>query len=422
MAMDFESPKHHSSVTRELAVPESGLSRVLADWSGVGSLYQAISGITGDDPFDRDWSPEDVERRAMRVLLEECAPLISQWPQTLRAWLDQLPITSTRHRFWSDRVVPRVDWPKTRRKGWPPSSLAIKRRHKTSDQTPLVVLAWTIDELMISIVMAQQLMGSSIGSQSAFISIVPQLETASELRETLLDVDDPGIPTAEDFAAVAAMGRPWTSIVGVGRVFASRYRRDGVAKLARRLIRPDGFPDRLFQLAVLGIVLEAAESAGCYVVSRRPIGDMTSAPVYQLVDEQGRQWDVWCEADRCWAHYGVTDHHFELSQALANLGGKPFQRRHLRPDIVLAQPMERALVIECKFPYSSADPGYVASGLSQSYFYAAQLQQGFARSDALVVGPSELVQSVAVSSVQGVQIGLASPGLLRHGVSELVRS
>jgi hypothetical protein len=408
-------------MTPALEVPSLGLTRVLADWSGVGSLYSAIASIKSDEPFDRDWSVKDVERRAMRVLLLQCEPLIAQWPSTQRAWLDQLPTVSTRHRYWSDRPAPRVDWSRTSKRGWPPATLAIKRRRRASDQVPIAVLCWTLAELSNAIDLAQQLFAAKTPlSQLIDASIAPKLQTALGLQQ-LIDADDLGVPTAEDLAAIRGMGWPWNVIAGVAAIFVTRYRHDGTERLAKSLISPDGFPDRIFQLAVLGTILVAAERTGADVRSIRPIGDMTSGPVYQIRDSLNREWELWCEAERCWEAYGVQDHYYDLASSLSYVDGKAYPPRHLRPDLLLALPGVRAMVIECKYPYLTMDPGYVSLGVSQAYFYGRQLSPAFTHTEAFVAGPSELVRRGESKHLEGVDLHVRSPESMAERVSSALQ-
>jgi hypothetical protein len=411
-------------VTSPLEVPSQGLTRVLADWSGVGTLYRVLATMSSDGtqdstykPFDHEWTAQDVERRAMRVLLLQCEPSIAQWPSSARAWRDQLPIISNRRRYWAERPTPRVDWSRTRKRGWPPQSFAIRRRHRASDQIPLAVLDWTLDELSDAVTMARQLLDAKAPlSQLVNDSIVPKLEVALALKDEIT-AEDTGVPSVEDLAAVRGMGWPWNSISNVAAVFAARYRRNGLEALARTLISPEGFPDRIFQLGVLGSVLNAAEEAGAKVSSLRPIADMTSGPVYRIDDARGRAWDLWCEAERCWDIYGLRDHYYGLASSLSHADGNSYQSRHLRPDILLALPGVKAVVIECKYPFKTGDPGYVAGGLIQAYFYGVQLAQGFPMTQALVAGPSEIVRVGDSTAIGEVGVGTSSPELIAACVS-----
>ncbi|MCV7032215.1 hypothetical protein [Mycobacterium sherrisii] len=247
-----------------------------------------------------------------------------------------------------------------------------------------------------------------------------RFQAAMPLAE-FIQGESANIPGRDELAAVRGMGWPWNVVADTATVLASIHRRDGVSQLARRLLRPDGFPDRLFQLAVVGAVIAAAESAGGKVTSTRPIGHMSEGPSYEIRDTRGGTWDLWCEAERCWQRYQAHDHHRQLAESLTRLSGDKFAARHLRPDILLTRPFDRALIIECKFPAESADPGYVASGMSQAYFYAMQLSTRFARTEAVVVGPSELVPVRSSTQVGGLNLSLMAVPPLAQKVERLMR-
>jgi hypothetical protein len=403
-----------------LAVPEDALRRVFADWSGIGSLYRAIAGESSDPPFAREWSADDVERRAMRVLLLKCEPLLSNWPRTTTAWLDQLPMTSRKRRFTSPKPVPRVDWARTRKRGWPPEVFDIRRKHRSSDQVPLAVLGWTLNELAMAIEQAGRLIGSHPKlSELVDRSIAPQIATALSLRD-LIDFEDLGVPTMDDLGALRGLGWPWNSVARVAETLSARLRRDGIFQLARDLIRPEGFPDRLFHLAVLGEILHKIDLTGASVNSVRPIGDMTQGPIYEINDVHGRSWDLWWEAQACWSTYEVTNSYKQIASSLRGLDGKAFRPGRLRPDLLLVSAPMHSIAIECKFPYKDPDPGYVAQGAAQAYFYAAQLKSKFPVSSAVVVGPSELVADSTTSEVDGIAVRMDSPLSLATWIGELL--
>lgn len=400
----------------ELSIPESDLQRVLGEWSGVGDLWRALAAM-GDVSTDREWSQKDVERRAMRVLLLECAPLLSRWPSNTRSWMDQLPVVSAKQRFWSVSPEPKVDWGRTVRRGWPPNRYAIRRRHRSTDQLTLSVLAWTLEELRLALNESNHLVGPAasgvaslpVEAQKSLAAVLPLLD--------YLEPSDARMPDRDDLAALRGVGRPWGAVADVARLLVE-LERGGALAFSKRLIRPDGFPDRLFQLAVLGSVLAGAENVASKITSLRPIGYMTDGPVYRIEDPHGREWDLWCEAAHCWEHYAARDTYQRLARGLAQVDGAPFRAGHLRPDVLLALPSERALVLECKYPMDSLSPGYVASGLPQALLYGQQLAPYFRRIAAVSVGPKELVPSTRQSRISGVRVGYASP----EGVRELVAS
>jgi DNA mismatch endonuclease (patch repair protein) len=402
-----------------LTVPEAGLDRILADWSGVGALYRTLAALAPGEGIERDWKPQDIERRAMRILLLECAPHLRRWPRTTRIWRDQLPVLSRRTKYWSGRPEPKVNWPRTQARGWPPAEFAIRRRNRSSDQIPLAVLGWTLTELSHATDRARPL----LGSRDEFAELLDVEATVRlEAALPLLDVLDEGAPTPslDDLSAVRGMGWPWSAVSAVASVLSTVYRRDGVSALARRLLRPDGFPDRLFQLAVLGAVIRYFEGRGGRVIGVRPIAMLTDGPVYQIIEQHGETWDLWCEAERCWETYVATDEHRVLARGMRNLTGTPYLARFLRPDILIAQRGKRALVLECKYPAETADPGYVTTGIYQAHFYATQLMPAFDTVDAAVVGPDELIDAAVRRRIGNVDVSVASPGTLPQTLSHLV--
>lgn len=399
-----------------LLVDESGLSRVLSEWSGTGSLFRALAEMS-TRPVGREWSIKDVERRASRILLLECAPLLSQLPRTARAWFDHIPTLATRTRYWSARPETRVDWRRTRRRGWPPTTFAIRRRHRSTDQLTLSVLAWTLGRLEA----AFEASTSLAGPQSAGVDGLPS-DISEVLKVTLpvleyLDDTIENVPSRDDLAAVRGAGWPWKPVAAIAEYFLTADR-GGATAMAQRLLRPDGFPETLFQLSVLGAIINACESTGSTVTSLRPLGSMTQGPAYRVVSATGEEWDLWCEAAGCWDHYDAADVYQALALGLTALSGNSFTARHIRPDILLAQRGRHALVLECKFPFETVDPGYVAHGMYQAYFYAQQLAPAFTRVSAYSVGPAEIITDHKTQVLNGTAIGLASSS----GIETVVRS
>jgi hypothetical protein len=398
-----------------LYVDERGLSRVLSEWSGTGSLFRALAEMSAR-PVGREWSAKDVERRASRILLLECAPLLRQLPRTARVWFDHLPTLTTRTRYWSPRPETRVDWRRTRLREWPPKTFAIRRRHRSTDQLTLSVLAWTLGRLESAFEASSAL----VASQPSAVDDLP-LDVKDVLKLTLpvldyLDDTVENVPSRDDLAAVRGAGWPWKPVAAIAEFFLS-VDRGGAVAMAQRLLRPDGFPETLFQLSILGAIINACESTGSAVTSLRPLASMTQGPAYRVVTRTGEQWELWCEAASCWEHYGADDVYQRLASGLTALSGDSFSARHIRPDILLAKPGEHALVLECKFPFESLDPGYVAHGLYQAFFYAQQLASAFERVSAYSVGPTELVTDGDAKLLNGVDIGLASSS----GIETVVR-
>lgn len=356
-------------------------------------------------------------RRAYRILLLETAPLISRLPSTSRGWADHLPTLSQRTRYWSARPETRVDWRRTRMTGWPPTSFAIRRRHRSSDELSLSVLAWTLHRLEVAVEASESLVGPQADGVAGLPSEVHAVLQATLPILAAIEEPDESIPTRDDLAGLRGLGWPWRTVADIASVFVS-LERGGAEAMARRLLRPDGFPDVLFQLSVLGTIVNACGEAGATVKALRPIGDMTDGPVYEIQSAAGSKWDLWCEAANCWEQYGADDHYRDLAGGLTTVGGARFSSRHIRPDILLAQQQgEEALVLECKFPADTLNPGYVAHGMYQAAFYASQLQPAFARVTGYAVGPSEMLQGAEHRVVGRIPVGLTS----LPGVTTLVR-
>lgn len=399
-------------------VDELGLSRVLAEWSGVGGLYNAVAAMS-DSPLEREWSRTDIERRAMRILLLECSPMLARWPRSTRAWQDYLPTLSFRTRFWSDVPQTRVDWASTRRTGWPPTSYAIRRRRRSTDQVALNVLAWTLGRLAQAFDSSQSLTGPQAATATQLASNVQSIVEQSLPLLQLLDVADGAPPVRDDIRAVRAAGWPWKAVAEVAEVFIA-LERGGADALARRLLRPDGFPESIFQLSVLGSILNACESEGARIVSLRPIGHLTDGPVYRAEWRDGQPWEIWCEAARAWSWYDLDDTYRDLAATMTLASGSDFSARNIRPDLVIAAPGRAAAVLECKYPSESLDPGYVGHGLYQAAFYAHQFEPNFPSVLGASVGPEELVPAPDFKPFGKTQLGLVSPRNMPHVVSWMV--
>lgn len=400
-----------------LIVHEQGLLRVLSEWSGVGNLYRAVAAVTPDQTT-REWSAKDVERRAMRILLLECTPLLRRWPRTARVWYDHLPTLPQRNRFWSDVPQTRVDWVKTRRRGWPPDVFAIRRRHRSTDQVTLSVLTWTLGRLKDAFTASQSLVGLHNTAENLDSDVSEIIRQTLPLLD-LLDETDESRPSRDAIRAVRGAGWPWNAVAEVANVFVA-LDRGGAQALAQKLLRPDGFPESLFQLSTLGLILIGAQELGASATSLRPIGNMTDGPVYRIQLPGRDPWDLWCEAARCWVTYDLTDNYRALASTLTTAERKPFQARSIRPDIVLARPGDRALVLECKFPSKSLDPGYVAHGMYQAAYYSHQLLPAFHAVSGYSIGPSELVPVHTERVLGKVTVGLTNPSTLQNLVARFV--
>lgn len=392
---------------------------MLSEWSGVGNLYRAVA-AAAPEQVEREWSARDVERRAMRILLLECSPLLRRWPKSFKAWMDYLPMLSQRQRFWSERPQARVDWVKTRQRGWPPERFAIRRRHRSSDQVTLSVLAWTLGRLNEAFEASQSLVGPHAVTVEQLSSEVQGIVSQTLPLLALLDASDDSKPSQDTIRAVRGAGWPWNAVADVASVLVA-LDRGGAEALARRLLRPDGIPEALFQLSVLGRMLVAAQELGACATSLRPIGHMTDGPVYRIQVPGQEPWDLWCEAARCWAAYGLNDHYRDMAATMTTSAQSSFQAKNIRPDIVMARTGDRALVFECKYPSESLDPGYVAHGIYQAAYYGHQLAPAFADVASFSIGPSELVPAHQERAVGGITVGLTCPTAVRDIVARTMQ-
>lgn len=403
-----------------LRIDELGLNRVLSEWSGIGNLFRAVAEIA-DPGFERSWSSQDVEQRAMRILLLECSPILRKWPQSLRVWRDHIPALSVRTKFWSSTPETRVDWVRTRQTGWPPTSFAIRRRHRSTDQVTLTVLSWTLGRLMTAFSASQKLVGSQQRVLSELgLEVQVAIEQALPLLP-LLDGANDTTPSRDDIRSVRGAGWPWKAVAEVAEKFLI-LDRGGAESLAKRLIRPDGFPEAIFQLSILGGVLNSCEQAGGRVVSLRPIGSMTNGPVYRVEWPERGAWDIWCEAAAAWSWYGLEDTYRDLTSGMTQASGAAFSARHIRPDILIAAPELASVVLECKYPADSLDPGYVGHGLYQALFYARQLEPAFPHVLGVSIGPAELVPTINVRDVSDSSLAIASAAAIPNLIAWLVEA
>lgn len=366
-------------------IASPGLARVLADWGGTGALLAAISSVDSV----RDWDPQQLRSRAMRVFALENEPLIRKLPSSADEWFEWIPIERAALKVWSTRPRGRVDWARSAEKGLPFESLLTRVGSREADSVALSVLSWVARNLEIGEFQSR--------------SLDNRLRALSDVAVSLLDSDQT-TPTRHEIHSVAAGGGVWAHLSEVALAIL-QFQREGGASLARRLIAPD-LADRFFQLNVLGRILLALESRGCPVVGLGPITGF-AGPVYV-----SNEIEVWWEASSIWTSTGLENSRRTASLAAMNVG------QFDRPDIVVIAP-NMTLVIECKYPELTQSANYVSSGMSQSLFYAAQLAPGFPRVEAWTIGPSTVVKSTAIVPIGGIAVGIASEARVDDVISRL---
>lgn len=212
----------------------------------------------------------------------------------------------------------------------------------------------------------------------------------------------PAVPSPTDLVAVRAAGRPWRSLVPVAQELRA-LSSSGLLELAQRVVAPDGeLAWRLFHLAILGELLHALRTSGARVTSLRPLGDALSGPAFEVVDADGRQWDLWFEAAGAWSRYGRPSPYVQAA------AGVPGAGQPIGTDLMLVRPDERALLIECKFSWN---PAVVArGGYEQTVAYATEAHEyAPGNVSAVVVGPSGVVEGVGYADTLAGPVGIVPP-------------
>src|SRR5947208_10843087 len=131
-----------------LSIPWEGMRELFHSWSGKGDLFAGLAAVLGNDEFQR-WTPRDVERRAHRVLFENCVLSLQRMPVRTRDWLAVIPVHSQVAQVTSPSPQGSIDWAATHRGGWPPRQFVGRARQRSSDETLLSVLRWTVERMLL---------------------------------------------------------------------------------------------------------------------------------------------------------------------------------------------------------------------------------------------------------------------------------
>lgn len=221
-----------------------------------------------------------------------------------------------------------------------------------------------------------------------------------------LSVSDPDrVPDRSELLALDHAGFPWRSVAKIARLLL-RAEHDPEF-LAFCLLEPDAeAQSRLFHVSVLGFVVAALRANRCQVTWQSPLGGSAAGPPIAVGAPDGRQWDLWFDSGRPRAHYSASRSTY--SSAVASIAGSG---QTIRPDLLLIDYPNRALVIECKW---SPEPSYVGrGGFHQASSYALDALNGLAGEVwSFVVGPQEIVRAPSVAVEQrdamGVVLGATS--------------
>lgn len=382
---------------------QAGLHRVFRDWGGLGSLIDSLMSQDSSraDRDLREWSEQDLRARAIQVILLRNRCHIFELPTEIQEWFNQLPRETERETYWSTSPQGRVDWRRTALRGWPPEKFRVKERSRNRDSLLPSIISWTAAQLVEFRALEKQDPRLSLPT-----NLSNRVDTMIEVGGLLGRVDET-LPSESELRTVRNLGGIWAPLSIIAEEISS-LDTDGAIKYADALIRPD-IEDRFFQLNVLGHTLLALENVlSAKASSLRPISGGNS-PVYKIGD-----FYVWWEAAGIWDHLGVRN----VRKSMAHRALVNYNSRSDRPDIVLTN-KDHILILECKYSQSSSDPGYISSGISQSFFYVAQLSHLFKSSTALTVGPSDLVTSLGDDFIGGVRVGLSSANNIDHFIKSM---
>jgi hypothetical protein len=389
-------------------IPQEGLSEVLSKWVGRGDLWDSLAAPADIETQD-NWSADDIQSRASRVLIERVQFLIARWPDRVSTWCDILPAAKENSRVVRDAPFSGVKWARTIvRYGWPPNAFLGRQSIRQADFLMLTALRWTLGRLATVRRQARRLF-ADVGSP-----VWRQLDAA----ETILALDPvasaPAIrPSRHELVAVRREGNPWGAVADVAVELLDLD--TSIESLATRLLIPDeDIRWRLFHLAVLGTVLISLRRVGCELKSVGPISPGWSRPCFLVKDPTGADWDLWFEASGIWAYYKELSPYVE---ATSGLGGPT---RPLGADLLLIRPRDRALILECK--YSAAKEMVARNGYYQAIAYAAEVRTKLAANvTSFAIGPDCVVDGPGFTSSVAGRIGIAPPSEIQNLI-ELVLS
>lgn len=379
-----------------LTIPTVGLEEVRLVWAGRGGLWSAVA--AADDQRGYKWSPVLARRRAMRVAVEVLRPQLQAWPSSVGRWVDALPAQSVRYRHIDDQPGSGVDWPATRRSGWPPREFHHRQRSRVPDTLLVTATRWTIEELVRAVRDVDSFDSAILGSDAR-----SRLRTAAAmLGLEPLASSHPVVPTPPDLVALRTSGRPWGAVAAVASCL--RTIDHDPAQLALLPLDPDpALADRLFHVAVLGCIMRGLTDAGWRVIPTGLLGSPDGKPQFSAIDTDGRDWDVWFEMAGAWSHYGVASPYGAAVAGITGTGGP------LGADIAFVRRPDSAIIIECKY---SADPTYVGrNGYEQALAYMSEARSGLVGSvGGIVVGAREVVNSTGRTETAVGPVTVTHPG------------
>lgn len=365
---------------------QAGLREVLRGWSGAGQLFEALAAVSSPDALD--WSPEDIRRRASRVVLSLVEPSFSSWPRTSREWIAYIPPASRAENQFRRIPAGSVNWLRTRRSStrWPPTSYHSRIRSRVPDSIAVSTLAW----------MAQTLRAVAVDATlhwpegaTALNRRVDAISEALNMIGEPLELRRPDRPT---LLTLRASGYPWSSVASVAELLI-RVERDPEF-VAYELILPD--PElgwRIFHLATFGLVIRALRNHRFVLAWRRPLSGSRTGSQIEAISPSGVHYDLWFEAAAARSAYRLPPSAYHRAVAGIPGAGGP-----MGADVLLIAPTVRALLLECKW---SDSPTYVArDGFHQAASYALDALNGMTpMAWSFVVGPIDVVRQPSATTV-----------------------
>jgi hypothetical protein len=235
----------------------------------------------------------------------------------------------------------------------------------------------------------------------------PQIEAALKL----LDIEPVasavgGVPVRSDLVAIRREGAPWGAVADVAQEFLEAEK--SIDHLVYQVLMPDEVIRwRLFHLAVLGTLLAALRSHGCFVQSTRPLSARSSGPNYHVVSPTGEEYDLWFEASGVWGHLGRPAPFVEATSGMRDV------RRANGADILLLAKDKKALILECK--YSGNQDVVARDGYYQATAYAAEARSRLAGDVlSIAIGPETTVPKRSFTHLSIGTVGTAPPSFLHE--------
>lgn len=384
------------------------MRKLFHSWSGKGQLFSGLSAVIDEDGYD--WTADDIAKRAHLVLFEQCRGNVVRLPVRLMDWWKLMPVASQAETVVSRSLRGAVDWPKTRRRGWPPAEFTGRVRRRSPDDELLGCLRWTADRLLLVYRDAKK-SRANVGDE-----LTPQLSTLKNLANSAeIKAVESVFPDLLIIDSMRRLGSTWRVVADL----AEKLRKEDSGDLWRlaieQLAPDDSIAWRLFHLGILGTVLGVLEELGCRVVSRRPLAGRSHGPAYRVEIPGATAWDLWFEAGDIWNSPDTKEPYVLATSGLVRRG------RTKGADIFLVDHKSRyGIVIECKY---TAEGDYLRRGYEQALTYLLEARTEFIDSgEAFVVAPIEAAPKLGTGRTLAGSLTFCAPEHLRGLLIAALRS